>query len=129
MGGTSGRNSSMNNHTISQQDCDYNNGGVSSGNGFMTRHTLSQCNGSSTFKDMGEDAEKNDVSNGYGLWTATLYINIMVWNRWIIIMVGMTFRQILIYRMEMWVVELVLKIETLSPKLMNQVPWMEWIGE
>ena len=42
MGDMSGGNCFMNNHTIYQHDCDYNNGDVSSGYGFINIHTFSQ---------------------------------------------------------------------------------------
>ena len=43
---------SMNNHTLSQQDCDSNNGDVSSGYGLLNSHTLSQCEDSIYFMEM-----------------------------------------------------------------------------
>ena len=65
MGDVSAGNYSMNNHTLFQQYCDYNNSDVSSVNGFINRHTFSQFDNSRTFKDMDEDVEKGDVSNEY----------------------------------------------------------------
>ena len=35
----------MNNHTLSRQDCDSNNGDVSSGNGFINNNIFSKCDG------------------------------------------------------------------------------------
>ena len=56
----SGGNCSMNNHPLSQQHRDYNNGDVSSGYGSLNSHTLPQCEYSSTFKKIDEDVEKGD---------------------------------------------------------------------
>ena len=53
----------MNNHTISQQYCDSNNGGVISGYGFIKIHHLSQCDDSITVEDMDGDVEKVGVSS------------------------------------------------------------------
>ena len=61
----SGGNSSMNNHTLSQQYWDLNNGDVSSWNGFINIHTISQCNDSSKFKEMYGYVENYDASSGY----------------------------------------------------------------
>ena len=63
----SGGNFSMNNHTLSQHYCDYNNGDVSSGYVFKNGHTIYQCEYSSTLKKIGEYFEKGDgdVSSGY----------------------------------------------------------------
>ena len=68
MGDMSGGNYYLNNHTLSQQYCDSNNGDMSSGYGFLNRHTLSQCEDSSTFKNIDDDVEKfhGDVSSVYG---------------------------------------------------------------
>ena len=52
MGDMSGGKCSINNHILSQQDFDSNNGDVSSGCGFINSHTLSQCDDSSTFKEI-----------------------------------------------------------------------------
>ena len=41
-----------NNHTISQQDYDFNNGDMSSRYGFINSHTISQRDYSSTFTYM-----------------------------------------------------------------------------
>ena len=62
MGGVSGVNGSMNNHTLPQQDLDSNNGAVSRVNGFINNRTLYQWNYSSTFKEMVGDVENSDVS-------------------------------------------------------------------
>ena len=66
MSDMSGGNSSMNNHNISQQYCDYNNGNVSCVNVVINCHTLSRCDGSSSFNDMDGDVENGDVTIGYG---------------------------------------------------------------
>ena len=66
MGDMSGGNCSMNNHILSQQDCDSNNGDASSEYGFINIHTLSQCDDSIAFKYMDVNNEKGDVSSGYG---------------------------------------------------------------
>ena len=50
MGDVSGEKCSMNDHTVSQHDCDSNNGDVSSVNGFINIHTNFQCDDSSDFK-------------------------------------------------------------------------------
>ena len=55
----------MNNHTLSQHDCDYNNYDMSSEYGFIKSPTLYQCDESSAFKDIYGYAEICDVSNGY----------------------------------------------------------------
>ena len=65
MGDISSVDCSMNNHNLSLQYCDYNNGDVISGNLFNT-NPLSQCNYSSTFKEMGGYVLKGDVSSVYG---------------------------------------------------------------
>ena len=66
MGGMSGGNCYMNNHIISQQVCDSNNGDVSSGYTFINSHTLFKYNDWSTFKEMERDVEKGGVSSQYG---------------------------------------------------------------
>ena len=52
MSDVSGGNGSMNNHTHSQRDWDYNNGDVSIRNGLLINHTLSQFHDLNTFKYM-----------------------------------------------------------------------------
>ena len=61
----SGGNCYMNYHTLSQHDCDSNNGDVSIVYVFYI-HTLSQCEYSTDFKDIGGDVEKGDgdISTG-----------------------------------------------------------------
>ena len=49
MGDMSGGNCYLNNYTLYQQYCDYNNDYVSSGYGFKNSHTLYQCEDYSTF--------------------------------------------------------------------------------
>ena len=74
MGNVSGGNGSMNSHTLSKQDRDFNNGDESSGNGFINSHTLYQCNDSSALKEMGVDVENGDISGGHGSMNShTLY--------------------------------------------------------
>ena len=66
MGDMSCGNCSMNNQTLSQQDCDTNNGDISIGYGFLNIQTLSQCEDSSAFKEVGGYVENCDASSGYG---------------------------------------------------------------
>ena len=66
MGDTSGGNCSMNNHTLSQQDCNPNIDDVSSGYGFINSHTLSQCEYSNNFKELDGKVKNGDASSGYG---------------------------------------------------------------
>ena len=63
----SGGNCSLNNHTLSQQYCDSNNGDVGSGYGFFNSHVFFQCEDSSNFKNIYDGVEKcdGDVSSGY----------------------------------------------------------------
>ena len=69
MGNMSGGNCSLNNHTLSQQYCDYDNGDVSSGYLFFNSYTLSQCEYSSIFNNIDDDAENGDgdVISGCGI--------------------------------------------------------------
>ena len=68
MGDISSRKFSLNNHTLSQQYCDSNNGDVISGCDFLNSHTLYQCEDSIKFKNIYDDVEKGygDVSSAYG---------------------------------------------------------------
>ena len=69
-----GGNSSINNHTISRQYFDSNNGDVISGNIVINSHTLYQCYDSIKFKEMDGDVEKGDVSSLYGYMNSyTIY--------------------------------------------------------
>ena len=69
MGDMSCGNFSMKKNTLSQQNCDSNNGDMSSWHGFKNSHTIYQCKDSSTFKDINGNVEKGDcdVSSGYGV--------------------------------------------------------------
>ena len=55
MGDVSDANFSMENCTLSQHYCGYNNGDVRSGNGFINSHTISQCDDPSAFKKLDRD--------------------------------------------------------------------------
>ena len=67
MGDMSDCNFSLNNHTLSQQYCDFNNDHVCSGYGILNSHTLSKCEYSSVFMKIDGDVENGDgdVSSGY----------------------------------------------------------------
>ena len=76
MGETSCVNVSMNNHTLSQQYCGYNNGDGSSGYRLFKSHTLYQCEYSSTFKETDGYVGKGygDLSSGYSFLNShTIY--------------------------------------------------------
>ena len=68
MGDMSGGNFYLNNHTLSQQYCDFNNGDVCSEYGIVNSHTFSQCQDSILFKNIEDDVKNVDggVSSGYG---------------------------------------------------------------
>ena len=82
-------------------------GDLSSGYGFIKSHTLSHWENVSTFKDIDGDVENCDVNSGYGSMIIHTNYNRMVWNIWWLIMIGMIHIFMIIYRMEMWVAELV----------------------
>ena len=64
----SGGNCSLNNRTLPQQYCYYNNGDVSSVYDFLNNHTIYQCEDSSKLKKIDDDVEKGDgdAISGYG---------------------------------------------------------------
>ena len=68
MGDMSGGNFSLNNHTLYQQYCGFNNGDLCSGYGILKIQTISQCQYSSPFNNIENVVENGGggVSSGYG---------------------------------------------------------------